>query len=93
MRWRQRSPCRRWSAVREHWRRSWNFTWWSLLTRDNPGSGYSRLRAELDVLAAALATTIDPAGPADSTLGAASLYVSRYPRRPRKPRTLTATIG
>ena len=80
-------------AVREHWRRSWNFTWWSLLTRDNPGSGYSRLRAELDVLAAALATTIDPAGPADSTLGAASLYVSRYPRRPRKPRTLTATIG
>jgi hypothetical protein len=69
--------------VRECCRRSWNFTWWTLLTRDNPGSGYRRLRAELDALAATLATTIDPSHPADSTLGAARLYVSRCPRRPR----------
>jgi hypothetical protein len=79
-------------AVREHWRQTWNFTWWSLLTKDNPGSIYSCLRAELDALATALATTIDPAVPAGSTLGAASLYLSRYPRRPRKPRALTPTI-
>jgi hypothetical protein len=79
--------------VQEYWRRTWSFTWWSLLTSDNPRSGYSRLRTELDALAAALATAIDPSRPADSTLGAASLYVSRYPRRPRKPRTLTATTG
>lgn len=71
--------------VQERWRRSWNFTWWSLLTRDNPLCGYRRLRAELDVLAAALAMTIDPSHPADSTLGTAALYVSRHPRRPRKP--------
>ena len=59
------------------------------MTSDNPGSIYNRLRAELDALAAALATTIDPTRPADSTLGAAPIYVSRYPR---KPRTLTAAI-
>jgi glyoxylase-like metal-dependent hydrolase (beta-lactamase superfamily II) len=53
-------------------------------TTAQPGSGYSRLRAELDVLAAALATTIDPAGPADSTLGAASL---RVPLSPPSPKT------
>jgi hypothetical protein len=79
-------------AVQEHWRQTWNFTWWSLLTKDNPGSIYSCLRAELDALATALATTIDPAVPAGSTLGAASLYLSRYPRRPRKPRALTPAI-
>ena len=80
-------------AVQEHWRRSWNFAWWRLLTSDNPGSTYRCLRAELDALATALATTIDPSHPVDSTLGTAPLYVSRYSRRPRKPRTLTATIG
>lgn len=80
-------------AVQEHWRRTWNYTWWNLLTSNDPGSVYSRLRTELDILAAALATTTDPPGPAGSTLGAASLYVSRYPRRPRKPRTLTAATG
>jgi hypothetical protein len=79
--------------VQEHWRRTWNFTWWSLLTSDNPGSIYSRLRAELDALAAVLAATVDPSGPADGTLGAAPIYVSRYHRRPRKPRTLTATTS
>jgi hypothetical protein len=57
-----------------------------------PGSGYSRLRAELDPIATALATAIDPSRPAGSTLSAAPLYVSRHPRRPRRPRTLTATI-
>jgi hypothetical protein len=69
-------------AVREHWRRSWNFAWWRLLTSDNPGSTYSCLRAELDALAAALATITDPSHPADSTLGAAPLYVSRRPAAP-----------
>ena len=80
-------------AVREHWRRTWNFTWWSLLTSGNPGSIDNRLRAELDDLATALATTIDPSAPAGSTLGTAPLYLSRHPRRPRKPRTLTVTAG
>jgi hypothetical protein len=80
-------------AVREHWRQTWNFTWWSLLTSDNPGSIYNRLRAELDALATALATTIDPTVPAVRTLGAAPIYASRYPRRPRKPRTLMITAG
>ena len=61
--------------------------------RDNPHSGYRRLRAELDVLPAALAMTIDPSHPADSTLGTVALYVSRYPRRPRKPRTLAVVTG
>jgi hypothetical protein len=79
--------------IGERWRRSWNFTWWTLLTRDNPHSGYRHLRAELDALTAALAKTIDPSHPADSTLGTVPLYVSRYPRRPRKPRTLTAVTG
>lgn len=53
---------------------------------------YSRLRAEIDALATVLATTIDPSHPADTTLGAAPLYVSRYPRRLRKPRAPTVAI-
>ena len=79
-------------AVKDHWRRTWNYTWWNLLTNNNPGSAFCRLRAELDALAAALAATTDPSHPAGSALGTAPLYVSRQPRRPRRPRTLAPAI-
>jgi len=59
----------------------------------HPGSIYSRLRAELAPLATTLATAIDPSRPVGGTLGAAPLYVSRHPRRPRRPRTLTDAIS
>lgn len=74
-------------AAQEHRRRWWNHTWWSLLTSDSPLSIYSVLRAELDKLAATLASGIDPPHHRDAPLGTVPLYVSRHPRRPRRQRT------
>jgi hypothetical protein len=73
--------------VQEDWRRSWNGIWWSLLTSKNSRTTYTRLRTELDVLAAILAMTVDPSHRGDSSLGTVALYVSRHPRRPRRRRT------
>lgn len=70
--------------VQASWRRTWNATWWSLLTINNPGSAYTRLRAELDALADALAGTLDPSHSSARQLGAVPRYVSRRPRRPKK---------
>ena len=75
-------------AAQEHRRRSWNHTWWSLVTSDSPRSVYSVLRAELDKLAATLAAGIDPPHHGDAPLGTVPLYASRHPRRPRRQRTL-----
>lgn len=50
-------------------------------TNNNPGSVYSRLRTELDDLAATLAAATGPQGPAASTLGEAALV--RYPSADR----------
>ena len=58
------------------------------MTSDSPRSVYSVLRAELDKLAATLATGIDPPHHGDPPLGTVPLYVSRHPRRPRRQRTL-----
>jgi TniQ len=72
--------------VQENWRRSWNGIWWSLVTANKIRASYTHLRAELDDLAATLATTIDPSHRGDSPLGTVALYVSRHPRRPRQQR-------
>jgi hypothetical protein len=45
--------------VQEDWRRRWNGIWQSLLRSSQPRSYYTRLRTELDALAATLASTID----------------------------------
>jgi hypothetical protein len=65
--------------IQEDWRRSWNGIWWSLLTSKNSRATYTRLRTELDVLAAILAMTVDPSHRGDSSLGTVALYVSRHP--------------
>lgn len=73
--------------IRDAWRRSWNATWWTLLTAGKTRARYARLRAELDNLAATMAMAIDPSPHGDDSLGTVALYVSRRPRRPRRQRT------
>lgn len=69
--------------IQAGWRLSWNSMWWSLLVADAHGSAYARIRAELDVIADALAATLDPAHPRETRLGTVARYVSLRPRRPR----------
>jgi hypothetical protein len=70
--------------VQEDRRRSWNSSWWNLLTSSKIRSAYTHLRAGLDALAATLVTTVDPSHRGDSSLGTVARYVSRHPRRPRR---------